>query len=253
MKIEESRILITGGAGALGKTYAFDLASRGAKVLAGDARTEALDRLRVEAQDHGLEIFVHQADVTNEVQVEDLLNGCREKLGGVDILINNAGVAEDGLLVKKTAEGVEKFSFERWQRVVDINVNGVFLCGREAAAVMVEQGTGGLILNMSSVSRHGNRLQSAYTATKAAVAAVTVAWAKELAQHRIRAVALAPGYLDTPLTRNIPPKFLEIIMSDQIPLGRLGEVAEAAHAVRFIIENDYFNGRVLDLDGGLRF
>jgi 3-oxoacyl-[acyl-carrier protein] reductase len=117
---------------------------------------------------------------------------------------------------------------------------------------MIRQGTGGLILNMSSISRHGNFIQSNYSATKAAVAALTVVWAKELSRYGVRSVALAPGYMDTPLTRNIPEDIRHHLVSSQIPQGRLGTVDEVAHAVRFVIENDYMNGRVVEVDGGLR-
>ena len=108
-----------------------------------------------------------------------------------------------------------------------------------------------MIINMSSVSRHGSFVQSNYSATKAAIVALTVVWAKELSRYGIRSVALAPGYLDTPLTRKIPEDVRNRIIPT-IPQGRMGTIDEVTHAIRFVIENDYVNGRVIEIDGGLR-
>jgi 3-oxoacyl-[acyl-carrier protein] reductase len=112
--------------------------------------------------------------------------------------------------------------------------------------------TDGITLNIPSISRHGNFIQSSYSATKAAIVALTVVWAKELSKYRIRTVSLAQGYVDTPLLRNIPSEIRSCVVSSEIPFGRTAEVEEISHAVRFIIENDYLNGRVIDIDGGLR-
>jgi 3-oxoacyl-[acyl-carrier protein] reductase len=252
MNIDGANILITGGAGAFGRSFALDLASRGARILVCDLSEEALTKFEYEAKEKELPVKAFQADVTREKDVEDLFKTFMDQFGKVDVVINNAGVAEDGLLVKKRGEHYEKFPLSRWERGLSVNLTGVFLCGREAAFHMIRQGTGGVIVNISSVSRHGAFIQSNYSATKAAVVALTVVWSKELSGHGIRSVALAPGYVDTPLTRNIPEKIRGDIISSQIPLGRLGEISEVTHAVRFAIENDYLNGRVLDLDGGLR-
>jgi 3-oxoacyl-[acyl-carrier protein] reductase len=138
-----------------------------------------------------------------------------------------------------------------WQQVVDVNLTGVFLCGREAAAHMVAQDSGGLIVSISSISRHGTPGQSNYTATKAGIAAMTVVWAKELARYKVRAAAIAPGYIATEMTQAIRPEILDKVVA-QVPWGRLGDPAEISHTLRFIIENDYVNGRVMEVDGGLR-
>lgn len=251
MNIQGANILITGGAGAFGKAFAFDLASQGARILAFDLKREALEVLRDEARQRGFAIETSQGDVSKEDDVEELFRLFMERMGRLDVLINNAGLAEDGLLVKKKKDYYEKFPLSRWQRGIDVNLTGVFLCGREAAYHMVRQGRGGLIINMSSISRHGSFIQSNYSATKAAVVALTVVWAKELSRYGVRSVALAPGYIDTPLTRNIPEDVRSRIIP-QIPQGRMGTIDEVMHAIRFAIENDYLNGRVIDLDGGLR-
>jgi len=133
---------------------------------------------------------------------------------------------------------------------VDVNLIGVFLCTREAATFMA-QSKGGAIVNISSVSRAGNFGQTNYSATKAGVDAMTVTWSKELARYGIRVAAVAPGYVNTEMTASIKPELRERIIA-QIPIGRTGEMSEISHAVRFIIENDFVTGRVLEVDGGLR-
>jgi 3-oxoacyl-[acyl-carrier protein] reductase len=135
--------------------------------------------------------------------------------------------------------------------VVNVNLTGVFLCGREAAARMVKFGQGGVIINISSISRHGNVGQTNYAATKAGVAAMTVVWAKELARYGIRAGAIAPGFTATEILSSMRPEVLQRVIAP-VPLRRLGEPAEIAHAALFIVENDFFTGRCIDLDGGLR-
>jgi 3-oxoacyl-[acyl-carrier protein] reductase len=142
-------------------------------------------------------------------------------------------------------------SFEHWQQVVDVNLTGTFLCGRAAATEMVKAGNGGCIINISSISRHGNMGQTNYTATKAGVAAMAVTWAKELARQNIRCAAIAPGFIGTEMVLTMKPEALEKIAAG-IPAKRLGQPDEIAQTVEFIIENDYVNGRVIEVDGGLR-
>jgi 3-oxoacyl-[acyl-carrier protein] reductase len=231
MNVNGANILITGGAGTLGSSFAFDLASQGARILVCDRNKDALSKFKQEASRKKLSVDTFRGDISQENDVEDLFTT---------------------FLIRKKSDRFEKFPLSRWQRGVDINLTGVFLCGREGAFHMIRQGTGGVIINMSSVSRHGNFIQSNYSATKAAIVALTVVWSKELSRYGIRSVALAPGYVNTPFTMNIPEDILNNIVSSQIPLGRLGEISEITHAMRFIIENDYLNGRVIDLDGGFR-
>jgi 3-oxoacyl-[acyl-carrier protein] reductase len=251
MQVEKANVLVTGAAGALGRAFCMDMASRGARIMACDIRGDALKALQDEMGGRGDRVEIHPADVTDEGEVESLFQGFMKRFGRLDVFINNAGVAEDGLLVKKKGDFLERFPMSRWRRGLEINLNGVFLCGREAAYHMIRQGEGGVLINISSISRHGNFIQSNYSATKAAVVALTVVWAKELSRYGIRSVALAPGYIDTPLTAHIPEKVRSRIIP-QIPQGRMGRVEEVTHALRFAVENDYFNGRVIDLDGGLR-
>ena len=146
---------------------------------------------------------------------------------------------------------VGKMTLQQWQAVIDVNLTGVFLCAREAAERMVKLAKGGVIVNISSISRHGNAGQTNYTAAKSGVAAMTVVWAKELARYGIRAGCVAPGFTHTDILASMKPEVLEKVIAP-VPLKRLGQPDEIAHAVQFIVENDFFTGRCIDLDGGLR-
>ena len=172
--------------------------------------------------------------------------------GGIDVLVNNAGIVKDSLLIKvKDGQVTGRMTLDQWRAVIDINLTGVFLCGREAAERMVKRGQGGVIINISSVSRHGNPGQSNYTATKAGVAAMAEVWAKELARYGIRTGSIAPGYTRTDILAAMRPEILDKLTA-QVPLRRLGEASEIAHAAIFIVENDFFTGRCVDVDGGMR-
>ncbi|MGH7058534.1 MAG: SDR family oxidoreductase, partial [Acetobacteraceae bacterium] len=146
---------------------------------------------------------------------------------------------------------VGKMSLAQWQAVIDVNLTGVFLCAREAAERMIRLGNGGVIVNISSISRSGNVGQSNYAASKAGVIALTVTWSKELARHGIRVGAVAPGFIRTPMVAAMKPEALAKVTAP-VPLGRLGEPEEVVGAVDFICRNDFFTGRCLEVDGGLR-
>lgn len=172
--------------------------------------------------------------------------------GKLDGLVNNAGILRDGMLIKAKDGVVEKrMSLEQWQSVIDVNLTGVFLCGREAATKMIETGVKGCIINIASISRAGNMGQTNYSAAKAGVSSMTVTWAKELARYGIRSMAIAPGFIATEMTGSMRPEALDM-MTKQIPLRRMGQPEEIAHTVAYILENDYVSGRVIEVDGGLR-
>jgi 3-oxoacyl-[acyl-carrier protein] reductase len=156
------------------------------------------------------------------------------------------------LIKVKDGAVVGRMSLEQWRAVIDVNLTGVFLCGRAAAERMATLGNGGVIVNISSVSRHGNAGQSNYSAAKAGVVALTEVWSKELARYGIRTGSIAPGFVRTDILSAMKPEILEKMLAP-VPLKRLGEAAEIAGAARFIVENDFFSGRCIDLDGGLRF
>jgi 3-oxoacyl-[acyl-carrier protein] reductase len=168
------------------------------------------------------------------------------------VLVNNAGITRDALLVKAQDGAIHaKMSLAQWQAVIDVNLTGVFLCGREGAERMIQCGNGGLIVNISSISREGNPGQTNYSAAKAGVAAMTVVWAKELARYGIRAAAIAPGFCATDILSAMKPEMVDRVKA-AVPLRRLGEPAEIAATAVFIAENDFVSGRVFEVDGGLR-
>jgi 3-oxoacyl-[acyl-carrier protein] reductase len=190
--------------------------------------------------------------VAREDQVVAALDGIVADLGRLDVLVNNAGIIKDGLLVKaKDGVVTGKMGLEQWQAVIDVNLTGVFLCGREAAERMIRLGHGGVIINISSISKCGNAGQTNYSAAKAGVTAMAVVWAKELARYGIRAASIAPGFTRTDLLAGMPPEMLDKVTAP-VPLKRLGLPEEVAHAAVFIAENDFFTGRAIDIDGGLR-
>jgi len=174
-------------------------------------------------------------------------------MGGLNGLLNNAGILRDGLLVKKDRQSGEITTLSRadWQAVIDVNLTGATWIVRDVVAQMArDKIASGVVVNMSSLSRHGNRGQSNYVAAKAALAANTATWAREFAPFGIRVGALAPGLIETPMTRDMHPKAREALIAE-IPLGRIGAPHDVWLGVKFIIENDYFTGRCLDIDGGL--
>jgi 3-oxoacyl-[acyl-carrier protein] reductase len=250
MKLENKIVAITGAARGLGAAMARQLAEQGARVALIDLQSELL--LKTAESLPGSDHHAVVASVCDEQQVEAAFAEIAEHLGPVDILINNAGITRDGLLLKvRDGEVVDRMSLEQWQQVIDVNMTGSFLCARTAAEQMVKAGKAGVIINISSISRGGNFGQTNYTASKAGVAAMTVTFAKELARYGIRAASVSPGFTATEMVAAMPDKAIEKITSG-IPLRRLAEPDEIAATVRFIIENDYVNGRDFAVDGGLR-
>ena len=251
MDIAGARILITGGARGLGRAFALDLAAAGARAGVCDMDSAGLADLERDAAQQGLTVWTRPADVSDEASVEQLFAAFVAQAGGIDAVVNNAGLNRDGLLVRKSGDSVERFPLAKWQAVIDVDLTGVFLCAREAAFHMASQGTGGVIVSISSLSWKGNVGQTNYSAAKAGVVAMTRTWAMELARYGIRAVAVAPGITATEMAESMPEEARERLTS-AVPLRRMAEPAEVSHAVRFALENDYVNGRVIPVDGGLR-
>ena len=251
MIIAGARILITGGGRGLGRTFALDLAAAGAHVGVCDVDSAALADLERDAAQRGLAVWTHPADVSDEASVEHLFAAFVAQAGGIDAVVNNAGLNRDGLLVRKSGDSVERFPLAKWQAVIDVDLTGVFLCAREAAYHMVRQGSGGVIVSISSLSWMGNVGQTNYSAAKAGVVAMTRTWGMELARYGIRAVAVAPGLTATEMALAMPEEARRKL-TESIPLRRMAEPGEVSHAVRFALENDFVNGRVIPVDGGLR-
>jgi 3-oxoacyl-[acyl-carrier protein] reductase len=251
MNISDKTIVITGGGQGLGRAIAVSLANYGAKLALIDLNENLLQETVALVEQAGSSARYYLANVTDESEVESTFAKINEDFDGIDGLINNAGILRDGMFVK-AKEGVvsKKMSLDQFQSVIDVNLTGVFLCGREAAVQMIESGSQGVIINMSSIARAGNMGQTNYAASKAGVVAMTVTWARELGRHGIRVGAIAPGVIRTSMTDAMKPEMRDRLEKMK-PVGRLGEANEIAHTVKYILENEFFTGRVVEIDGGL--
>ncbi len=254
MDIQNVQAIVTGGASGMGRHFVLRLAALGAKVAAADLDEEKLSSLKEETKDAPGEVFTFQANVAKEEEVIALINGAHDAMGGLNVLVNNAGIFRDGLLVKvdrETGAVVKKMSLRSWQAVIDVDLTGPFLCIREFASKVIETKTkSSAVINISSVSRHGNPGQGNYSAAKAGLVADTALWAKELARYGVRVGAIAPGFVDTPILQGMRPDALEKMLKG-VPMRRTGTCEEIFAGVKFIIECDYFTGRCVDIDGGL--
>ncbi len=251
MNVSDLRTVVTGAASGLGRVFALSLCREGAWVAAYDVDQEGLRALESCARQLAGRLATYRIDVSKSDEVATTVKKTINEFGYINCLINNAGILRDGLLVKKSDDGVLKMRSEQWLSVIDVNLTGVFLMTREVVAHMITRGVRpGLIVNISSLSRAGNAGQGNYAATKAGVVAATKSWAQELAPHGIRVAALAPGFTRTRMLRSMTQETLDRWIS-RIPLGRLGEPEETYRGVKFIIECDYFAGKCLDIDGGL--
>jgi 3-oxoacyl-[acyl-carrier protein] reductase len=252
MKVERSVIAITGAGGGLGAAMARRFAAQGARVALLDFRPEMLEELASGLGVDTADILVLPCDVSQEGEVDGAFAKIAEHFGGLDVLVNNAGITRDALTLKfRDGEVVSRMSLADWQAVINVNLTGVFLCGRAAAEQMVRAGNGGLIVNISSISRAGNMGQVNYSATKAGVAAMTVTWAKEFARYGIRVNTISPGFIGTEMVRAMKPEALAKLAA-MIPAGRIGDPDEIAHTAQFLVENDFVNGRNIEVDGALR-
>lgn len=252
MQLRGKVVAITGAGRGLGKAMALAFAAQGAQIAALDVNAVDLEDTCARCVALGVRALAYDVDVVDESRVIASLDAVVSDFGRLDVLINNAGITRDALLVKaKDGAIISKMSLEQWNAVLNVNLTGVFLCGREAAERMIRLGNGGVIINISSISRAGNAGQTNYSAAKAGVAAMSVVWAKELARHGIRSAAIAPGFCATDILSSMKPEVLARLLAPA-PLHRLGEPAEIAATAVFIAQNDFITGRVIEVDGGLR-
>ncbi|MAK90008.1 MAG: 3-oxoacyl-ACP reductase [Oceanospirillaceae bacterium] len=251
MKLQNKVIAITGSGQGLGRAMAVHLAKEGAQIAVIDLNQEHMDETKAQVEAAGSKAATFVCNVADEAQVEQTFQAVSAQMGGLHGLINNAGILRDGLMIKAKDGEVKKMSLAQWQAVIDVNLTGVFLCGREAAEQMIKTNEGGCIINISSIARAGNFGQTNYSAAKAGVAAMAVTWAKELARYNIRANAIAPGFIATEMTASMKPEALEKICAG-IPAGRMGSPDEIGDAAVFLLANDYMSGRIIEVDGGLR-
>jgi 3-oxoacyl-[acyl-carrier protein] reductase len=250
MELSAAKAIVTGGAGGLGGCFALELARAGAAVAAGDANAAGLRELAARAAGLPGTVFVAKLDITDEASVAGFVASAAEQLGGLNVLINSAGIARDALLVHPENGEVKKLHLAQWRKVIDVNLTGQFLMTREFAAWVVTAATrDAVVVNLSSIARAGNPGQSNYAASKSGLDACTRTWALELAQHGIRVGGVAPGVTETGFLEGFSESALDRLKAG-IPLGRLGQPRDIWQAVRFILECDFFTGRTVEVDGG---
>jgi 3-oxoacyl-[acyl-carrier protein] reductase len=252
MDVHNKTVVVTGAGRGIGRATSLQLADRGADVALFDLNASDLEETAALCAAKSVQARGYRVNVADEGEVTAAMTRVAGDFGRLDGLVNNAGIVRDGLLVKvKDGAVVGRMSMDQWNAVIGVNLSGVFLCAREAAAHMIELGNGGVIVNISSISRVGNAGQSNYSAAKAGVESMGVVWAKELARYGIRVGSIAPGFTHTEILASMRPEVLSKL-TEPVPLKRLGLPEEIAHAVMFIFENDFFTGRCLEVDGGLR-
>lgn len=254
MKLEDVKAIVTGAGSGMGRAFALELAAAGAQVTVADVSADGIGATLTAGEGLPGKLYACEADVSSEESVQAMIARAAEDMGGLNALVNNAGIFRDALLVKvdkQTGKVAKTMSLDAWNQVLAVDLTGPFLCTREFAKQVIDSGTpASVVVNISSVSRAGNRGQSNYSAAKAGLVADTKLWAEELARYGIRVGAVAPGFIQTPILDGMRPEMLEAMVS-QVPLRRTGTPEEIFQGVKFILECDYFTGRCLDIDGGL--
>ncbi len=246
MELAHSKVLITGGAAGIGNFIANRLLQQSEMVIIIDRDQQLLNDLPSHEK-----LLKFHCDITDAKAVEKLIKNIFETEGGINVCINNAGIIHSEPLVNILSREEKKHSIANWRKVMDVNLDGVFYVTSNVAENMILKKQKGVIINISSIAAQGNIGQSAYSASKAAVEALTKTLSKELGMFKIRCACIAPGFFDTPSTRESLTENMLSKWQKSVPIARLGELNELLSAVEFIIQNEYFNGKVLALDGGL--
>lgn len=244
MRLQDKVGIVTGAGQGIGKATAMTFAREGAKVVVADINEAAAQATAEEIKGAGGEAIAVYLNVTDAASVDNMVKATMDWGGRIDALVNNAGITKDARLLKMTED--------QWDAVINVNLKGVWLCGKAVAAVMTEQGSGSII-NASSISGlYGNFGQSNYTATKGAVVAMTITWSVELGPKGVRANAVAPGFTQTPMVESVPDKVLEDVKS-KTPLRRLGTPEDVANVYLFLAsdESSFITGQVITVSGGL--
>jgi 3-oxoacyl-[acyl-carrier protein] reductase len=242
--VKDKVVVITGGGRGIGRTTALLMGREGARVAIWDLDGSAAAEVAREIAADGGKAISAQIDVTSREQVAEGVQAVLDVWGQIDVLVNNAGITQDAQLHKMTES--------QWDRVVDVNLKGVFNCSQAVAVPMAERGTGKILSASSIVGLSGNFGQTNYAATKAGIIGMTKTWARELARKGITANAIAPGFIETEMTAAMPERVLTA-MRDKTPLGRLGKPDDVARAYLFLASNgaDFITGQTLGVDGGL--
>ena len=246
MGLSEKVALITGSARGIGKAIALELANHGANIVINDILIEnEINKTLEEIKQSTNKAIGIRADITKLDEVESMVKEIINKFGKIDILVNNAGIVRDSLLIRMKEED--------WDTVININLKGTFNCSKTVAKYMMREKKGGKIVNISSViGLVGNIGQANYAASKAGIIGLTKSMAKELALRNINVNAIAPGFIETDMTKKLPEKVRQELQQ-QIPLKRLGIVEDVAKAVYFLVSDasNYITGQVINVDGGM--
>ncbi|MCM2674218.1 SDR family NAD(P)-dependent oxidoreductase [Alkalicoccobacillus plakortidis] len=244
MKLKDKVAIITGAGSGIGKATAEKFCAEGAKVVIADVKADVISSVVAALNENGSDAIGVSVDVTSSKDVEHLMKKTLEHYGRLDIVVNNAGVTQDAQLIKMTEEQFDK--------VMNVNVKGVFQIGQAAAKIMKEQQSG-VILNASSVvGTYGNFGQTNYAASKWGVNGMTKTWARELGRFNIRVNAVAPGFISTPMVKKMPEKVL-MMMKDKALLNRLGNPEDVANGYAFLASDEasFITGTILSVDGGV--
>jgi 3-oxoacyl-[acyl-carrier protein] reductase len=244
MRLKGKVSIITGGASGIGRATALKFGQEGAIVAVCDLNQESIDSTVAEVKAAGGEAVGYIVNVTNKAQIADMVADLKTRFGRIDVLVNNAGIVQDAQLLKMTDE--------QFDLVVDINLKGVYNCAKAVVDTMVAQG-GGVILNASSVvGVYGNFGQTNYAATKFGVIGFVKTWAKELGKKGIRANAVCPGFVATPILKAMPEKVIQA-MEDRVPMKRMAQPEEIANLYAFLASDEasYINGAAIEITGGL--
>jgi 3-oxoacyl-[acyl-carrier protein] reductase len=247
MILKEQVIVLTGGAGSIGEFLVSNFVNDAGKIIVVDKNDEKLQALKNRFE----KIETRYCDLVDGIAVSETVSDIFRE-NNVSVLINNAGFIHSEPLINILKPEERKHSFEAWDDTIKANLYSTFYMAATVAEQMVTKKIKGLIINISSISAKGNMGQTAYSAAKAGIEAMTVTWAKELGMFGIRSAAIAPGFFDTASTQNSLSEANIKKWSKSVPLNRLGKLDELASAVRFIIENDYYNAQTLSIDGGLK-
>jgi len=236
--------LITGGARGIGKEIAMLFARNGSNIAICDVNLEEAEKTAQEIRDLGRESLAFKADVTDLSQVQDMVDKILDKFNKIDILINNAGITKDNLLLR--------MSEDEWDKVIAVNLKGTFVCTKLVSKVMLKQRFGKMVNLASIIGIMGNAGQANYAASKAGIIGLTKSVAKELASRNICVNAIAPGFIKTDMTSKLPEEVQKKMLS-AIPLARLGEAKDVADLALFLSSesSSYITGQVIQVDGGM--
>lgn len=244
MRLSGKVTIITGAASGIGHATALRFGREGARVVVCDLNPAGIDAVVSEIVAAGGQAVGYVVNVTNKTQIAEMVVGVKALWGRIDVLVNNAGIVADAQLTKMTED--------QFDRVIDINLKGVYNCTKAVIDTMIEQASG-VILNASSVvGLYGNFGQTNYAAAKFGVIGFTKTWAKELGKRGIRSNAVCPGFVATPILKDMPEKVIQA-MEEKVPMRRLAQPEEIAAVYLFLASDDasYVNGAVLSVDGGL--